>query len=114
MRCTISVAVALLLGLSQPGLAADAPADLVRGHKVYDDQGCAACHSVAGVGNRRHPLDGVGARLPEETLRLWIVAPQQIAPKVRKQAFDNLSPEDLAALVAYLRSLGAREGTPTP
>ncbi len=91
------------MSLATPLLAED----LARGQKVYDDQGCAACHSIAGKGNRRHPLDGVGTRLSEQQIRLWITAPTQVDPKVRKRAFDSLPADDLAALIAYVRSLPA-------
>jgi mono/diheme cytochrome c family protein len=78
---------------------------LARGRGVYAEQGCAACHSIAGAGSPRSPLDGVGARLSSEQIRLWIVDPQAARPGVRKPAYDDLSPADLRALVAYLRSL---------
>ena len=30
------------------------------GRKIYQQQGCGLCHSIAGQGNPRNPLDGVG------------------------------------------------------
>jgi cytochrome c oxidase subunit 2 len=78
---------------------------LALGARVYDEQGCAGCHSIAGVGSPRSPLDGVGTRLTAERIRLWIVDPQAARPGVRKPSYDDLPVEELAALVAYLRSL---------
>jgi cytochrome c oxidase subunit 2 len=78
---------------------------LALGARVYDEQGCAGCHSIAGVGSPRSPLDGVGTRLTAERIRLWIVDPQAARPGVRKPSYDDLPVEELDALVAYLRSL---------
>ena len=78
---------------------------LARGREVYRREGCRACHSIDGEGNRRSPLNGVGARLDRETIRRWIVEPKSMNPRVRKPAYDALSEEDLAALIAYLEHL---------
>lgn len=86
-------------------------AQVEAGRALYADQGCALCHSIAGAGNRSHPLDGVGRRRDARALRDWMVA----APAVRKalpgrvvsmkQAYGQLSDAELDALVAYLQSL---------
>jgi cytochrome c2 len=68
---------------------------------VYAEQRCRVCHSIEGEGNTRSSLDGVGGRLTEKEIRLWIVAPQAMNPAVAKRAYQ-LSEEDLNALVAYL------------
>ena len=78
---------------------------VARGAEVYRAQKCQACHSIAGVGNKRYPLDGVGTRLTEEDIRRWIVAPREMKPTVSKRAYDKLPKDDLVALVAYLKSL---------
>lgn len=80
-------------------------AELARGRAIYDRERCAACHSVRGEGNRRNPLDGVGARLDRDSLRRWIVEPEAMDPPVRKPDYDGISEIDLAALVAWLESL---------
>ncbi|MEQ1871427.1 MAG: cytochrome c [Vicinamibacterales bacterium] len=72
-----------------------------RGRAVYDEQRCRACHSIEGEGNTRAPLDGVGDRLTEREIRLWIVAPQEMNPAVAKRGYE-LSEEDLNALVVYV------------
>ncbi|WP_291988450.1 c-type cytochrome [Luteitalea sp.] len=77
----------------------------VHGARVYREQKCQACHSIEGVGNRRFPLDGVGAKLPVADIRKWIVAPREMNPRVRKKAYDKLAQRDLEALVAYLKGL---------
>jgi mono/diheme cytochrome c family protein len=94
----------LLVGGSGAVQAGDA-APIERGKEVYQAQRCATCHAIAGVGNKRHPLDDVGSRLTPDAIRKWIVAPKEMDPKVRKKAYDKLPPEELDALVAYLESL---------
>jgi mono/diheme cytochrome c family protein len=85
--------------------------DLERGRTIYVQQGCATCHAIAGSGNPRHPLDGTGDRWTTDELPHWIlgtgVAADELSTAVRrrKQRYQNLSPEDLNALVTYLSSL---------
>ncbi len=78
---------------------------LAEGRRVYDEQNCALCHSIAGEGSPRSPLDGVGDRLDAEELRLWVVDPQAVDPGVRKPAYDDLPEDEVEVLVAYLQSL---------
>jgi mono/diheme cytochrome c family protein len=80
-------------------------AQIERGKQVYSEQKCQACHSIAGVGNKRNPLDGVGSRRTEEEIRKWIVAPREMNPRVSKRAYDKLPKADLDALVAYMKAL---------
>ncbi|MBB5014257.1 c-type cytochrome [Rehaibacterium terrae] len=88
---------------------------LARGRAVYDAQGCARCHSIAGQGSPRSPLDGVGARIPRELLGDWVVGSEavadELAPRVlaAKRPYAKMPAEDLAALVAYLASLDGGE-----
>lgn len=91
-----------------------ASSEVVRGRDVYAGQSCASCHSIAGVGNPRNPLDDVGVRRSRAELREWITgagaATEQLAPAVvrRKQRYQTLSPVELDALVAYLATLTAK------
>jgi mono/diheme cytochrome c family protein len=87
------------------GFAATASADVEKGKDVYKAQKCQMCHSIDGVGNKKSPLDGVGAKLTEEQIRKWITSPQEMKADVKKKAFDKLAKEDLDALVAYMKSL---------
>lgn len=88
---------------------------LARGRAVYDAQGCARCHSIAGQGSPRSPLDGVGAHIPREELRDWIIGGEAVAdalaPRVRaaKQPYAQMPAADLEALVAYLGSLNGND-----
>jgi len=119
----VLLAVALFAGLQQEGEAGTAglsdpvatlqevptaPDTLVAmGRRLYDREGCAACHSIARVGSPRSPLDGVGSRLTAEELRLWIVDPQAMRPGIRKPAHDDLPADEVQALVAFMASLVA-------
>ena len=49
------------------------PKDIEAGFQVYQQQTCARCHSITGIGNSRNPLDGVGARRNAQALRDWII-----------------------------------------
>jgi mono/diheme cytochrome c family protein len=78
---------------------------MAAGKQVYRENRCSMCHSIAGEGNQRSPLDGVGSRLTEEEIRKWIVDPQSMQADVRKPSYDSLSDENLEALVSYMASL---------
>lgn len=95
--------------------AAD-PALVESGRRVYTKQGCARCHSIAGRGNPRSPLDGVGARLSAAEIRRWITPPQEPAalPDNFRTWHANLplTEPQREALVAYLLNL--RDGARAP
>ena len=63
------------------------------------------------VGNKKGPLDGVGAKLSAADIRQWITAAPEMAAKAKAErkpamkAYPNLPKEDLDALVAYLQTL---------
>ncbi len=44
-----------------------------KGKQVYTAQKCSVCHSIAGVGNKKGPLDKVGTKLSADDIRAWIV-----------------------------------------
>ena len=54
---TVLGAVLLIASVSS---AQDAK-QIERGMKVYADQKCSVCHSIAGKGNPKGPLDDVGS-----------------------------------------------------
>lgn len=81
------------------------------GRAVFAAQGCAMCHAVAGKGNPRSPLDGVGARHDAAALADWTLATGNAKSalseraRVMKEAYRELPPAELDALIAYLQSL---------
>jgi mono/diheme cytochrome c family protein len=85
------------------------------GMKVYVDQKCALCHSIAGKGNPKGALDGVGSRLTADELREWMVNPAEMTKKAKAErkpamrAYPKLPKEELDAVVAYMLSLKAKK-----
>ena len=55
MKSVLIAAAVVAAGWTSSGSAQDAAA----GAKVYADQKCGVCHSIAGKGNAKGPLDGV-------------------------------------------------------
>ena len=106
----IATALALLVFASVPATL-NAQATPAAGLKVFEAQKCSLCHSVAGKGNPKGSLDGVGAKLKADEIRQWLTDPQGMATKhnaTRKPAmknFSSLPAADLDALVAYVSSL---------
>jgi mono/diheme cytochrome c family protein len=106
------VLIGTMTALALAAFAGQASAQDAKGAKVYADQKCSMCHSIAGKGNPKGALDGVGAKLKAEEIRQWIVEPAAMTTKMkaeRKPAmpskFSALPKDDLDALVAYLSSL---------
>ena len=106
MRLLIMASV-ICLGIAATATAQDAKA---KGEKVYADQKCALCHSIADKGNKKGALDGVGTKLTADELRQWMVDAKGMTAKTkatRKPDMKNytLGKEDLDAIVAYMQSL---------
>jgi len=85
-----------------------------KGAKVFSERGCPMCHSIAGKGNVKGPLDDVGSKLTPAEIRGWITDPAGNAAKAKadrkppmaamQARFKDLSKQDLDDLVAYLAS----------
>jgi len=94
-----------------PAAPTAAPAPVEAGRAIYAAEGCAMCHEIAGEGNPRFPLDGVGARRDAAELRDWILATGAAAEALSaravrmKQGYRALGEAELEALVAYMQSL---------
>lgn len=108
-----ALSVSILFALRQNPAAPVAPdqSRQLDGCALFEEQGCMRCHSIAGRGSPRNPLDGVGARMGRRELREWITgngeARQQLSPGVReaKRRYTELPVNHLDALVNYLASL---------
>jgi mono/diheme cytochrome c family protein len=102
-------AVVMVVMAAAPASAGQGAAD--KGAAVYAAQKCMTCHSIAGKGVAKGPLDGVGSKLSADDVRAWIVTPAEMTKKhnaTRKppmRAYPKLPKEDLDALVAYMMSL---------
>jgi mono/diheme cytochrome c family protein len=100
--------VAVILAASSSAYAQDL---IAKGQAVYTAQKCSLCHSIAGKGQAKGPLDTVGDKLKAEDVRKWLIDPAQAAKdhnatrKPVMKAYSNLPKEDLEALIAYMMSL---------
>ena len=106
--------MAIVLAVSALLLArtASAQGDLVqKGQKVFTDQKCAMCHSIAGKGNAKGSLDNVASQFKPDEIRQWILNSKEMAAKHDAQRkppmkdFSGLPKGDVDALVAYLSTL---------
>jgi len=107
------VLVSSLVGMilvAAPAFAQD-KALVEKGMNVFTAQKCSLCHSVAGKGNPKGPLEDGVAKLSDGDIRQWLLKPEEMRAKAaaeRKPAmksFASLPKGDVDALVAYLMSL---------
>jgi cytochrome c5 len=98
---------------------ADAPAapeaaDSARGRQVFQAHGCERCHSVAGVGSPRYPLDGIGGRRERDELYAWTVADEAVLDSLSpsaaraKRRYVEMPQEEMEALLDYMSTLMAQ------
>ena len=103
--------IAITIGLCALPAAAQDATTIAQGQKIYTASKCAGCHSIGGAGNKKGPLDGVGAKLTVDQIRQWIVNPAEMTAKTKAErkpamrSYPNMAESDLNALVAYLQSL---------
>ena len=110
MRRTVLI---LVLGmafvtLTAGGASAQTPAE--KGKAVFDAQKCSLCHSVAGKGNQKGPMEEPLAKLSASDIREWIVDAKGMTAKTKSERKPEmkvytLPKEDVDALVAYLVTL---------
>jgi mono/diheme cytochrome c family protein len=80
------------------------------GEKLFADQKCALCHSIADKGNKKGPLDEVGRKLSADEIRHWIVDAKAATEKTKATRTPamkqfNLKQAEVDSLVACLQSL---------
>ena len=80
------------------------------GMAAFTEHKCTLCHSIAGTGNKKGPLDGVGSKLSAAEIREWIVDPAAMTAKTkatRKPPMKKMAipPAAVDALVAMLSGL---------
>ncbi len=102
----------LVLVLAPASSQTPMPAQVDAGRRLYVAEKCSTCHLVAGQGNKRFPLDGVGQRLTAVELRRWCTHTLEMEARLPKQPAIRMSSRkykfndaELNALVAYLQSL---------
>jgi mono/diheme cytochrome c family protein len=104
----VGLVVAILVLWTTAPLQADAKTD--KGKQLFTSQKCTMCHSIAGKGNAKGKLDGVGAKLTAAEIQQWITDPVAMAQKTRAERKPpmqrkQMSSDDVEALVAYLSTL---------
>lgn len=109
---TLRTAIAVGIVMTVASVAsAQTAAQIDAGQKVFAAQKCAICHSVAGEGNKKGPLDGIGAKLTADEIRQWITNAPEMAAKAKAErkpvmkAYASLPKDDVDALVAFIQSL---------
>ena len=109
-----SMTKALMVGVMVAGWALPAAAQdpkVAKGEALYAAQKCSMCHAVAGKGNKKFPLDGVGKTVTADMVKMWLKDPKAAAAKASKtgtpamKSYATLAAEDVDALVAYMLSL---------
>jgi mono/diheme cytochrome c family protein len=91
------------------------PGDAINGSELFSDKGCIQCHSVGGRGGRvgpdlaarsakRSPIDFAAAMWNKQPKMLATMRSSPI-PTMRSSPDPQLSPEEMADLVAYLYSV---------
>lgn len=107
----ILVVTAVMVAILSPWAWAEDHPQIARGMNVYAEQKCSICHAIAGKGNAKGPLDGIGSRSKADEIREWLTNPAEMAKKAKAErkppmrSFAKLPKEDLDALVAYLLTL---------
>lgn len=75
------------------------------GKKLFVEQGCYGCHTVAGMGTPIAPdLSRIGGKYPESYLQRWLRDPSFQKPTAHMPKIA-LTEAEVQALAAYLASL---------
>ncbi|MBI4537447.1 MAG: cytochrome c [candidate division NC10 bacterium] len=76
------------------------------GRRVYETQGCSACHAIAGQGGAAGPdLSRVGRTRDAAWLARFTRDPEAVKPGSAMPPYKELSEAELQAIAAYLGSL---------
>jgi mono/diheme cytochrome c family protein len=96
--------------LSLAGTRSFAAQEATQGAKVFADQKCGLCHSIAGKGNPKGPMEEALNKLSDDEIRMWITDAKGMTEKtkaIRKPPMKQfaLPKQDVDALVAYLSAM---------
>ena len=105
---SVMLTMVMCVGIAASAAAQDAK--VAKGQQLFTDQKCSLCHSIAGKGNAKGSLDGVGGKLSADDIRSWLTDAKGMTAKTkatRKPEMKQytLPKDDVDALVAYLSSL---------
>ena len=78
---------------------------VLRGQRVFMEQGCHGCHTVKNLGTPIGPdLSHVGAKYSESYFKGWLSDPAQQRPAAHMPKLELTEPQ-IASLAAFLASL---------
>jgi mono/diheme cytochrome c family protein len=91
-------------------VAAQSHAKVDEGAALFTAQKCMMCHSVAGSGHRKGPLDIMIAKDKAEHIRQWLQDPEGMRARTNATRTPAMKPlklnaDQIDALVAYLTSV---------
>jgi mono/diheme cytochrome c family protein len=80
------------------------------GQEIYAEQKCSLCHSIAGKGNVKGPLDEVGSKSSPDDIRAWLTDAKAMtaktkAPRKPEMKAYTLTKGEVDTLVTYLSGL---------
>jgi mono/diheme cytochrome c family protein len=104
------ICAALATVLALPAVVRAEDPQVEKGMQVYAAQKCSMCHSVAGKGNAKGSLDGVGSKLTAAEIKQWLTDPAAMTAKTKATRKPPMKVKpmpagDVDALVAYLATL---------
>ena len=107
MTRSMMCAIALTVCVAGTASAKDA---VDKGQKLFTEQKCALCHSIAGKGNAKGALDEVGSKLTEAEIREWLTDAKAMTAKTKAERKPEmkaytLAKDDVDSLVAYMTTL---------
>jgi mono/diheme cytochrome c family protein len=93
----------------KPSKKPDTKALVAAGKKVYDSNGCSACHAIAGKGGTSGPELTKTAADPKHDAKFFktaIVDPKADSPDSAMPSYEEtVKGKDLEGLIAYMQSL---------
>lgn len=109
MRIATCVRLMISVIVAAPVAAQDAKL-VDKGAQLFVEQKCTLCHSIAGQGNKKAPLEAQLAKSSADEMRQWIVSAKEMTAKTKAERKPvmkvyTLPKEDVDALVAYLASV---------
>ena len=82
-------------------------AKVVRGKEIWEENNCMGCHTIMGEGGYYAPeLTKVFERRGEGFIKAVLQSPSPWQPRGRKMVAYNMSDEDAANMVAFLKWVG--------
>jgi cytochrome c2 len=107
----ILVAVSAVAFFAAAGSAFAQDAKIEKGKEVFAANKCSLCHSIAGKGNPKGPLDDVASKVTAAEMKQWLNDPKTMAAKAKAErkppmkSFATMPAADQDALIAYLQTL---------